>query len=140
MAYTKVVVSLAFFTALTCYMKAQPDYSEWSDPTPLGPVINTPADEQGPALSRDRLSLYFASTRNSPPPPAPQTTDIFVSHRDSEEGPWGTPVAVAAVNSGFEDTSPNISRDGHWLFFMSRNPPTEGGFDIWMSYREHVHD
>jgi hypothetical protein len=50
------------------------------------------------------------------------------------------------VNSAAEDTNANLSRDGHWLFFMSRRPgslPTAAGaigFDIWVSYREHVHD
>src|SRR5205814_7184927 len=36
-------------------------WSEWSVPENLGPVINTPGIEQHPTISRDGLSLYFAS-------------------------------------------------------------------------------
>ena len=45
---------------------AQPKYSEWSAPVNLGCTINSASTDQGPALSKDGLSLYFASQRADP--------------------------------------------------------------------------
>ena len=36
----------------------------WSKPVNLGPVVNTPNNEGGPALSRDGTTLYFHSDRS----------------------------------------------------------------------------
>ena len=44
-------------------------YSDWSEPVNLGPVINGPYNDQHPALSKDGLSLFFASTRPASAPP-----------------------------------------------------------------------
>jgi hypothetical protein len=55
--------------------------------------------------------------------------------------PWGSPINLGPViNSVFGDLQPELSRDGHWLFFASGRPGAEGGGDIWVSYRQHVHD
>jgi hypothetical protein len=125
------------------HVTAQPDFSDWSPPTNLGPVINTAGNEEGASLSKDRLSLYFSSNRSG----GVGLMDIWVSERNSVEEPWGPPVNLGnVVNSTADDTATNVSRDGHWLFFMSRRPgsqPNAAGvisFDIWASYREHVHD
>ena len=124
------------------HVTAQPQYTDWSLPLNLGPVINTASNESGPALSRDRLSLYFISDRTGT-----TGSDIFVSRRNSVNEAWGAPVNLGAtVNSGADEATPNVSRDGHWLFFMSRRPgsqPNPAGvvsFDIYVSYRDHVHD
>lgn len=138
-----VLVALAFLTVLVCSVRAQPEYSDWSAPENLGTVINSGSNEQGPAVSRDRLSLYFSSNRSG----GVGLADLFVSQRDSAHEPWGPPFNLGqVVNSIADDTSPNISRDGHYLFFMSRrqgslaNAQGVVGFDIWVSYRVHVHD
>jgi len=144
MALTRFVpITGVFLTVLVCSMTAEPTFSDWSAPMNLGPVINSPDNEGGATLSKNRLSLYFASNR----PGGYGLSDLFVSQRTSEEEPWGAPVNLGSVvNSAAEDTNANLSRDGHWLFFMSRRPgslPTLAGvigFDIWVSYREHVHD
>src|SRR5215510_3744658 len=118
-------------------------FSDWSAPDNLGPVVNSTSNEQGPTLSKNGLSLYFGSNR----PGGVGMGDLYVSHRDSVEEPWGTPMNLGAiVNSTADEATPNLSRDGHWLYFSSRRPgslPNANGvigFDIWMSYREHVHD
>jgi len=121
-----------------------PDYSDWSAPTPLGPVINTGANEAGPTLSKDGLTLYFVSNR---PGSLNMIGDLWFSKRNSVDEDWGAPTRLSdIVNSAAEEATPNLSRDGHWLFFMSKRPGSQAnpmgvvGFDIWMSYREHVHD
>ena len=144
MVQTRLVpIAAVILTALVCSVAAQPDFSDWSSPENLGTVINSASNEQGPTLSKDRLSLYFSSNR----PDGAGGFDIFVSQRSSVDEPWGAPVNLGVgVNSSADDTASNLSRDGHWLFFMSRRPGSLAnamgvvGFDIWVSYREHVHD
>ena len=129
--------------SLPSSMTAQPNYTDWSPPANLGPVINSTGNDAGPTLSKDGLRLYFSSNRTG----ALGATDLWVSRRESVETAWETPMNLGGVvNSTAEETAPNLSRDGHWLFFMSRrsgsqaNPAGVVGFDIWASYREHVHD
>src|SRR5262245_27483237 len=38
-------------------------FSEWSDPSWLGPVVNSSADDFHPAISHNGLSLYITSAR-----------------------------------------------------------------------------
>ena len=83
------------------------------------------------------MSLYFHSER----PGGLGSTDIWVSQRASEDGPWGTPANIGtAVNTPFTEAVAALSRDEHWLFFSSDRPGGSGGIDIWVSYRQHVHD
>lgn len=117
-------------------MLSSPRYSDWSAPTNLGPVVNSSFEDNGPTVSRDGLRLYFGSQR----PGGVGLGDIWVSRRDSVEEDWGSPVNVTPLNSVADDVSPNLSRDGHWLFFQSRRDGGFGNFDIWVAYREHVHD
>jgi hypothetical protein len=127
----------AVVAIVSTLMTAQPRFSDWSAPVNLGPVVNSTFNDSGPALSRKGLSLYFQSNR----PGGVGASDIWVSQRNSVEESWGPPTNIGAVvNATEEDAVPNLSRDGHWLFFMSRRPGGLGGFDIWVSYREHVHD
>ena len=39
------------------------NYSDWSAPVNLGPVINSASSDQVPAISPDGLSLYITSNR-----------------------------------------------------------------------------
>jgi hypothetical protein len=134
-----LVVSLV----LLSYTLAQPNFSEWSAPENLGPVVNSTFRDANPAISKDGLSLYFNSNRPGgfPPPGTAGANDIYVSQRTSVEGPWGPPVNLGAViNTSTIEAGPALSRDEHWLFFQSDRSGGFGGLDIWASYREHTHD
>lgn len=112
-------------------------YSGWSPPVNLGPTVNSPFDEQTPALSPDGLSLYFLSSR----PGGVGGLDLWVSRRASPDDPWGVPANLGAtVNSTVADAAPYISRDGHELFFSSNRPGGFGLTDVWVSWRAHTHD
>ena len=124
----------------------------WSTPGNLGSINLPTATDQHPTLSKDGLSLYFASNR--------QTGDqnIWVAQRACADPAipacaWGVPEMLdAPVNSSSLDVAPALSRDEHWLFFTSQRggdaPRWEGDLctsapcdrDLWVSYRRDVHE
>jgi hypothetical protein len=136
-----VRISLIFvclLVVLAVSVTAQPEFSDWSAPRSLGPVVNSSANDGSPALSKDGKSLYFASDR----PGQFGGNDIWVSQWSDETQWWGPPSNLGPViNTTATEFSPNLSRDGHWLFFHSNRPGSfVPGLDIWASYRDHVHD
>jgi hypothetical protein len=131
------LIVLAVMIAIRPHVAAAPKFSDWAAPTNLGCQINSPFGEQGPAISKGGLSLYFGSMR----PDGFGASDIWVSQRASVDDPWGPPVNLGAtINTPGADNVPALSRDGHFLFFHSDRAGTSGLLDIWVSYREHVHD
>src|SRR2546426_8807411 len=56
-------VALALF-AVSNPVAGSPKFSGWSTPVNLGPAINSVLRENGPAISKDGLSLYFGSFRD----------------------------------------------------------------------------
>src|SRR5688572_190626 len=130
-------VGFIVFAIASTLMTAEPGFSDWAAPVNLGPVVNSTSNDFSPCLSKNELSLYFGSNRSG----GVGAADIWVSQRNSVEEPWGLPINLGPViNSNSNDIQCNLSRDGHWLFFTSNRPGGFGSFDIWVSYREHVHD
>src|SRR5688572_1691629 len=120
----------------TASVQAQ-KYSDWSTPVNLGPTINSTFSDQGPALSKDGLSLYFHSNR----PGGLGGFDMYVSQRASIAEAWGSPVNLGStINTTFDEGNPAFSRDGHLLFFQTVRPGGLGGVDLWVSRRDHTHD
>jgi hypothetical protein len=138
MTVRRHLVTAGFLVALfVSGPTAAPQYSDWSRPLNLGPLVNSPFNDAGPAVSKDGLSLYFGSDR----PGGFGAFDIWVSQRASVEAPWGPPVNLgASVNTSGVENVPILSRDEHWLFFNSNRSGGFGGNDLWVSYREHVKD
>jgi len=131
------VAALVMLGLSMVYPAAAQKFSDWSVPVNLGSIVNSPFAEFGPAISKNGLSLYISSTR----PGGFGAADIWVSQRASLDAPWGTPVNLGpAINTGNQESLPNISRDGHWMFFSSDRPGGLGGSDIWVSWRAHTHD
>ena len=112
-------------------------YSDWSAPVNLGPAINSASNDQQPAISKDGLSLYFASNR----PGGLGGFDMYVSQRASVDDPWGSPVNLGpTINTTSGEGNPAFSRDEHFMFFQSDRPGGFGSRDIWASFRERTHD
>ena len=131
------LLSLVLVLLATSRPGAAPNPSDWTVPENLGPVVNSPFQDFGPAISKTGLSLYFTSDR----PGGLGTFDIWVSQRARKDDPWGSPVNLGGVINGeASDNVPTLSRDGHWLLFNSTRPDGFGGQDIWASWRRHVHD
>lgn len=113
------------------------EFSSWSAPVNLGPVINSPSTEQAPFLSKDGLSLFFRSNR----PGGLGGFDIYVSERVDENSPWGVPRNLGAnINSSVEDGGPYLSQDEHWLYFSSFRSGGCGGSDLYRAHRHDAHD
>lgn len=118
-------------------LAAEPRYTGWSEPVNLGPIVNTPFEDFGPAISRDGLSLYFHSGR----PGGFGGTDIWVSRRATHDHAWGPPENLGSfVNTEFNENTPKLSLDGHRLYFASNRPGGFGGSDIYVSRRRHEND
>ena len=62
---TKITI-LALSVLAGMSFAAGPQYSDWSQPVNLGPVINTGYNDQQPAISKDGLSLYISSDQHGP--------------------------------------------------------------------------
>jgi hypothetical protein len=108
-------------------------FSDWSAPVNAGSIVNSTALDGCPAISRDGLSLYFASNRIA----GEGGLDLYVTHRESLIDPWGAPVNLGpTINSASNDFCPALSTDGHILFFASNRPGGCGGIDIFVSRRQ----
>jgi hypothetical protein len=105
----------------------------------MGSILNTTTDDFHPATTRDGLSLYFTrgvvGTGTGP--------DIWVTERSCNDAscPWTTPYLVSNVNSAVNDAVPNITPDGHTMYFHSARPGGCGGAaDLYMAHRDDVAD
>jgi Tol biopolymer transport system component len=113
-------------------------FSDWSTPETLGPTVNSTLLDGCPAVTRDGLSLYFASARSSG---AGGPLDLFLTQRDSADDAWSNPVALGSpLNTASTDFCPAFSRDGHLLFFASNRPGGCGGNDIYVARRQNKRD
>ncbi len=117
-----------------------------SDGTTCPAVVNSASNDSHPAISKDALSLFFASTRSDGD--ALGDYDLWVTQRDSLDDCWQTPVNLGpVVNSAVRDFAPNLSTDGHWLFFNSNRTqpdangkPPCGGQDLYATHRQDKRD
>jgi hypothetical protein len=115
----------------------------------LGESINSLGSDQNATLSKDGLSLYLSSNRTDLPG-ARGNLDIWVSQRSTTAEGWGTPRNLGPViNTSGAELSPNLSVDGHLLFFtsnrvgstpMAGTSPPVPSVDIWMSRRTNIQD
>jgi len=113
------------------------EYTDWSPPENLGGIVNSAFNEQNAELSKDGLEIYFASNRRG----GLGGLDIWVTRRISLDSPWEAPVNLGApINTASADFAPNLSIDGHLLFFASNRAGGEGGNDLYVSRRHYPND
>ncbi len=153
-----LVTASAIAAALSVPPAEAQQFSPWSPPVnlnniPCQPFVNSTSPDRNdthPAISKDGLSLYFASTRQGPDSNGVIEYDLWVTHRDSLDACWGAPVNLGPpVNTSAREFAPNLSPDGHWLFFHSKrkvnsplsNPPLPScgnGMvqELWAAHRD----
>ena len=86
--------------------------------------LNSPNNDTGPFLSRDCLTIFFASNRSG-------ATRIYTSQRRATTEPWDRPLVVrdfAIAGSIDNEEDPWLSPDGRTFAFA-------GGKDIYLSTR-----
>lgn len=142
---------MLFLTAILLWSAAAnaQQFTPWSAPVNAGAIVNSPCNDQHPALSKDGLTLVFASNRAvNASDPCVATVHLWVSERDSLDSPWQTPEPLSTLNSpldsAYEDMAANFSTDGHWLFFHSQRPsdcvPAGGIRQLWAAHRQNKRD
>jgi len=113
-------------------------YGPWGAPVNLGAVVNSPYNEQHPAISKDGLSLYISSTR---PEGGYGGSDIWVSRRASIDDPWGAPENLGPnINSAGNDFAPTFTPDGHEMYFHSNGRGGCGLADLFVARRHDKRD
>ena len=118
--------------AFTASSRAQ-KYSDWSAPINLGPTVNSTSMDRGPAISKDGLSLYFASSR---PDGSFGGEDIYVSQRESQDSEWGPPANLGPIiNTSLTRVSRRSRATGICCSFQQSACWRFGGADIWVSRR-----
>jgi len=106
----------------------------WQTPIPIGPPINTDANEGSMAISADGNTIIFTACGR---PDSYGGCDLYISERVA--GGWSEPRNLGGfVNSSGWDGHPSISADGQWLYFSSDRYGGFGGRDLWrLPKKEH---
>jgi outer membrane protein OmpA-like peptidoglycan-associated protein/tetratricopeptide (TPR) repeat protein len=100
----------------------------WSDPKNLGSAINTANWESQPSVSPNADAIFF--TRGGARGQGDK--NLMISKRN-EDGSWAEPLAIAELNTPYDDSAPCIHPDGQTLYFSSSGHPGMGGLDLFVS-------
>jgi len=102
----------------------------WQEPENLGPAINSSENDRMPCISYDGNILYFSSERSG----GQGSHDIYMSIKVG--GVWQEATNPGSpINSSYNDTTPFLTRDGNYLYFVTRRPGGLGSDDIWVSQK-----
>ena len=102
---------------------AKADFT-FGEPTNLGPVVNSSANDHFPCISPDGLTLYFQSGRSDPY----GGYGIWSTTRNTTDDEWAEPVKLGpTVNSATYNGGASISADRLSLFLHS---PQSGVVDL----------
>lgn len=108
-------------------VKKLPD-GEWGKAQNIGPVINTPYDEDAVFISPDAETLYFSSKGHD----SMGGFDIMYSKKD-KEGNWQAPVNIGyPINTTDDDVFFVTSADGKRAYYSSVRDSGYGEKDIYM--------
>ena len=120
----------------------------WGEPEHLGPSVNSPFNDYGPALSPNDDRLYFASNRpregelTAETPHASWPATIRESFQNRPYDIYAASITdrgigdariVPELSSVFSEGAPAVSPSGDFLYFASDRPGGKGGFDIYRS-------
>ena len=102
----------------------------WANLVNLGPLVNSPADDSGPSISRDGLAFFFQSMRSG----GYGGFDLWMTTRRTTDDDWNIPVNLGpTVNTASDEILPAISADGSILYFCSPRPGGQGAWDIYQA-------
>lgn len=102
--------------ALAASSVAAQQFTDWSMPVNLGPSINTTNNERHSAISSDLLTIFFVSDR----PGGFGDFDLWVAQRANRNADWEPAENLGSnINTSQAEYTPELSPDGHWLFFAT---------------------
>lgn len=85
-------------------------------------ALNSPAEDAGPALTSNDLTMIFDSNRSN------GDWSIYMAVRPTRSSAFGTPIPQTALNSAYTDGEPGPALDGFRMVFASERPiPPEQG-------------
>ena len=103
------------------------------NPPTLVTALNSAADENRVAISRDGLEIFLSSRRLG------ANFSIFVSTRASLSATWSSPVHISGLSiPGGSSSQPHLSPDNSVLYFVSNSPGGIGGPDLYTAVRVNV--
>ena len=101
---------------------------KYSLPRNLGPLINTPEDDDAPYIDPGNGSLYFSSRGHK----TMGEYDIFVSSYNEDTEQWAAPANLGApINSTNDDIYFTKAGNSKQAFFTSRRTGGSGDADIY---------
>jgi len=104
---------------------------QWTNPTNLGPAINSAYDEVSPFLSKSGTKLFFSSDRID----GFGGHDIFVSDYNPTVSNWNLATNLGApINSPSNDLYYSVSNDGMTAILSSDRMNGIGGYDLYIAY------
>jgi len=131
--YPSTAFALVLVAWLACDSALAQQFSVWSAPVNLGPSINTEFSELHSAISADGLTLFFSSDR----PGGFGSNDLWVVQRRNRNAAWESAQNLGPkFNTPSSDSGPELSPDGHWLFFYSGGLGTSHNSDIYVAFRQ----
>lgn len=114
------------------YITVRDSKGKWSEPVPLGPEVNTTANEGAACLNAKRSMLFF--TRCPLEKNANLGCDIYFATRSGRG--WGAATLIPLKPEGADSISvghPTLSKDDQVMVFASDLPGGQGGKDLWYS-------
>ena len=83
----------------------------WSTPT-FVTELDTPSEDNSGDMTLDGLEIVFGSSRAG-------TADLYTSTRAATTDAWGTPTAIAELDTASIENSPFLTGDGLTIYFDS---------------------
>lgn len=111
---------------LDLYVSERDSKGDWGKAVNLGPVINTPGNDDSPYIHYDGATLYFSSDGH----PRLGNSDIFVS--EWKNGKWSKPENIGyPINSWEYDGFLSLSPDKKTGYYATVKEGGLGGADIY---------
>jgi Tol biopolymer transport system component len=110
------------------YLSRRLPQGDWGPALNLGPVVNTPMDEESPFIMADGKTLYFASEGHE----NMGGFDVFKTMRDGLDG-WKVPQNVGyPINTPGDDLFYCPTADGLRVYYASTREGTTGNADLFL--------
>jgi outer membrane protein OmpA-like peptidoglycan-associated protein len=98
------------------YVSQKTEKGDWGKAVNMGPLINTPYDEDAPFIHPDGITLFFSSNGHN----TMGGFDVFYSSLSEDETTWLTPVNVGyPINSPDDDIFYVVSTDKTKAYYSS---------------------